>query len=439
MAFVQASSPVVSSGTPASAVLSLTGVTAGNAIVVGIIQVPSATTSYSASDAVDGAFGNVVENDNGGSSRIAKILVLHGVTAGSHTITCAAGGGTTEFIAIAIEVSNLDSLASPITATYTDPSSTNTHYCAASGSIDTSGACFVLCLSSYTTAGVSTTSAGGTYTEIDLTAVRWFLQYKDAASALTDDRGEWASTGTARTGVSCMAAFPEASGALSLSGSSAVSTWTVPAGTFATQVALTGTSAVATWTVPTNTLTVIGTVALTGDSAVSTWAVPAGTFVTHVALDGATATAAWAVPSGTFATRVALSGSSASAAWAAAGDSLSTHVGLTGASATASWAVPAGTFATQVTLSGASAAATWMVPAGTLGVHVDLTGSSAIATWAVTAATLTTDLVVTYDSIRVGTVRSGQAGASAVRSGQSGASAVRSGEAGASAVRSAYD
>jgi hypothetical protein len=94
-----------------------------------------------------------------------------------------------------------------------------------------------------------------------------------------------------------------------------------------------------------------------------------------------------------------------------------------------------GELSTEVTFAG--------VIAGAAQTTADLETAIFLAGVLAGAAEVTADLLTiilpTYDTIRVGSVRSSQAGASGVRTGQAGASDVRTSGSGAAGVRTAYD
>jgi hypothetical protein len=204
MAYVQgiAEAAVSNTSTP-----TLTGVTSGHALIVSISQSSNAATrSYTVTSDVDGAFPSpAVEYKPG---RQIRHYIMHGVTAGDHTVTVTADGATS-FLVVLTEWSGLDPLATPITGTFADASDTNTHYCAEAGDIDTAGPCaIVACGALNSVTGVTSVDPSAGYTEIAIGSAISFFMYKDAAAAVTDDRGEWTHAGTARTGYAAMAAFP---------------------------------------------------------------------------------------------------------------------------------------------------------------------------------------------------------------------------------------
>lgn len=210
------STVVAASGSPATAVLTLNSVQAGEDIIVLVSQASARTSSvYSASSNIDGSFGSAVVNSLlslASSQRGGAILRKKNATAGNHTITVTIDASSTAFDAVAIRVSGLDQSASPITASFDDGSTGLTHYAAAAGSIDVTPDCFIAVAGALP--GTVTTRVAGTspvYTQITPVGAQTFFQYRDATGPVVDDRGTWTTTGTQRQALSTMAAFPLAS------------------------------------------------------------------------------------------------------------------------------------------------------------------------------------------------------------------------------------
>ena len=198
-------------------------------------------------------------------------------------------------------------------------------------------------------------------------------------------------------------AFKEVTAPLTLSGSSATSTWSAAAGAVTLQAGLSGATAVSTWTVAAGTLTIpaslqvdlyqgatlIATRTLAPTTlaqsdldltaperaSISDWSTlrvrytqsGAHVEVLQTSLDAPTADSS----------AVTLSGSAASSSWSVAAGSLSVQVGLSGAAAVGTWQTAAGTVSTSVAVSGSSAAGTWSVAAGSIGIVLPLSGASA--------------------------------------------------------------
>src|SRR5690606_7704826 len=121
-AFVQASSV-------GSTSLSLTGVAAGNAVIVVIVQTSADNRTYAVSDDVAGAYSND-KFYQGTTNRRVSIQSFRNHAGGDIAITVTPSGSST-FSAVAIEVSGLDNTATPITGEFSDAGNLNTHHCAA--------------------------------------------------------------------------------------------------------------------------------------------------------------------------------------------------------------------------------------------------------------------------------------------------------------------
>lgn len=207
MAFVQTASANISGSTIS---LPLTGVAAGSALIVAVAQTGAGTRSYTAADDVAGSLTSLVSYFPT-LARGVQIFVVYNVAAGSHTVTVTQSSTSVTAQATIIEWSGLGTGATAIVGTFDDGAAANTHYCAEVGSIDTTGPCAIICawglnsfsgISAYAagTSGVAYTRATGTPGPL--------VQYYDAASAVTDERGEWSHTGTNQRGFSAMVALP---------------------------------------------------------------------------------------------------------------------------------------------------------------------------------------------------------------------------------------
>ncbi len=207
MALVQSVVASSDGASPSASAATLTSVAAGNTLVVTIAQTTSATRTYTVSSNLDGSLTAAVSHNVG---RGAHVFYLHNASAGNHTLTATVSSTVINFEISAQEWSGLDTGASPITGTFDTGSNATGHFSAAVGSIDTTTGAAII-VSAVLNATGSTTTAGTNYTKItpNGATAQAFFQHYDAASAVTDDRGEWSSS-TARQVVGCMAAFPVA-------------------------------------------------------------------------------------------------------------------------------------------------------------------------------------------------------------------------------------
>ena len=189
--------------------LTLTGVTAGSTLVAVYAQSTATVRTYTATSDIDGALAPIVSIH---PLRGAGIFRQHNVSAGTHVVTVAPDTGTTVNYGWLFEVSGLDVAASAITPTGNGVVATenaNTHYCAPSGELDTAVPAFVVAVGALNSA-FSTLVAGSGYTAATYPGGNVFCQYKFTDAPITDDRGTWTHTGTARIATCTMAAFPVA-------------------------------------------------------------------------------------------------------------------------------------------------------------------------------------------------------------------------------------
>lgn len=190
----------------------ITGVTGGNALIVVVIQTTAVSTrTYTVASDVDGSFGSPVKRFN--PNRIVEQYIKFGVTAGTHTVTVTASGAT-NFDVRLIEVSGLDSGGTAVSGDFNDGGvDVNDHFCAASGSIDTTTGTFIVCASAISSStGISSITEGAGYTPLTSSSNLYFVQYGEFASPVTDERGAWSHAGTARRADNIMVAYPLAEG-----------------------------------------------------------------------------------------------------------------------------------------------------------------------------------------------------------------------------------
>jgi hypothetical protein len=214
MAYVQhvlLTSVSAGAGTASGAI---TGVAAGNSLAVAVVQYSAATNRvYSATTSNFSGSADFSSVRQYLPGRGAAVLVKHNVLAGSHTITVNADAGTTPMHVWVFEFSEYDGTGATVSAELLEAAATLSHTSAPAGEIDTAQASFVLVAGALSST-VTTSVAGATYEKATAAPnSNAFCQYKDAASALTDDAGAWTTTGTARIATSIMVAFPQGAGA----------------------------------------------------------------------------------------------------------------------------------------------------------------------------------------------------------------------------------
>lgn len=207
---VQESTWQVATGTPTSAQVTLTGVGAGNTILLRVAQTGAGTRTYAVSSDIDGILAPLV---NYNPSLGTHVYALRGATAGTHVITVTANTGSVAFYIHAEEVSGLDTSAAVVTGSFLDGANADNHFSAAVGEIDVPGAGYGICTAVLNSAsGISAVTAGTNWTATTNAAavVTAFGQYRIYSGAVADDRGAWTSAGTDRTGTACIAFIPDA-------------------------------------------------------------------------------------------------------------------------------------------------------------------------------------------------------------------------------------
>lgn len=191
--------------------LTITGVAAGNAILIGLGSTSSGNRSFAPTSNLDGAM-TVSVDDDPTVDRISAIFALMNARAGNHAFDFGWIGGVIVRVRL-MEVSGIEATGA-ISRQYTEPSSTNSHQMAGpSAPINTSGGAFFFGV------GVLKPTTGdqtalGSWNELSLSANgnQIYTQYKDEAAAVSNEFGAWQGSGSARIATSTMVAFPHASG-----------------------------------------------------------------------------------------------------------------------------------------------------------------------------------------------------------------------------------
>ena len=208
MATLVQSSTQGSAEPAASANVTIT-VTAGNRLVVQMVQRASATRTYSVSDTVNGAWPAADVYYNNGQAM--AIFSFPNAAAGSTTVTVTASSST-NFSFFLHEVSGTGS-TTPTVDSNNDATNGNTHQGGSTGvSTSTGGIVFVAgALNSAATLTVAGSSPA--YTNLNATPTNQILmQYRTYGSGLSGEVGTWTSTGTARAGDGVIAAYDDAGG-----------------------------------------------------------------------------------------------------------------------------------------------------------------------------------------------------------------------------------
>lgn len=186
-----------------SGTITLTGVAAGNLLVVYADDIDGLGATFSISDDQGNTWAQAVHNDNGGYT--SSIHYCLNAAAGTTVITVTASTSTA-FLAQAQEYSGgtwtLDTTSS------IDETSTTSHVCSASGSvIDTAGEDVVVCNSTTADGGnFGTRTAGSGYTGLSSPTAQCFWQYQIFSTAQANEQGPFTSANSKAT-AACIAAF----------------------------------------------------------------------------------------------------------------------------------------------------------------------------------------------------------------------------------------
>lgn len=198
VAVVQESDLTLNSGTPITIVLP--GVTANSLLAVAVQCHSTAIRTFAVTDDKSNTWVEAIRAQDGGAD--GAIFYVEDAAAGDTTITITPNAAIT-CGALAYEISGVDTLDH--TAQFNDITSSDNHYCAPVGGIDTHANVIVICNGRLTAAATSITAGSG-YTE-SYTSTQRFVQYKISEAALVAERGAFTSVGTDRPCFGFMAAF----------------------------------------------------------------------------------------------------------------------------------------------------------------------------------------------------------------------------------------
>lgn len=203
IALVQTGTAInVGSGT--SGTITLTGVAAGNLLIVYASDVDGTGVSFSVSDDQGNTWASAVANDNSGYS--SAILYCLSAAAGTTVITVTASSSTA-IVAQAQEWSG-DGTWELDQTSLIDESATTNHVCSVDfRNIDTKGAAVVACNSATADGGNFGACTPGTgYTELVSPGARTYWQYQVFSAATADERGSFTSASSKAT-AACIASF----------------------------------------------------------------------------------------------------------------------------------------------------------------------------------------------------------------------------------------
>lgn len=207
VAHVQTSTEViVTAGT--SGGVTVTGVGPANHLAVLLGQTTTSDRTFSTSDDKGNTWVQAVRirSTNG---NIAEIEHAQNTATGDTLVTVTVGGGlSSTFRFFVHETSGVSTSASlDQTSSLDETVATNNHLSSADATVIDTAADVIVYTASVMNAAHTATSPGTGYTEIDSASEQAYFQYRVSASALTDERGAWSGTGTARTAGNTIASF----------------------------------------------------------------------------------------------------------------------------------------------------------------------------------------------------------------------------------------
>lgn len=218
--------------------MTLTGVTAGSTLVIGLLQAGSAIRNYRVNP-LDGKGWHRPVFLN--PSQAIAVFILEGVTAGNHSITVTPNSGSS-FVFLVFELGGVPRVALDTFSVLDESVNSNSHISAASGTVIDTAADVVIICGGVLSSSASTTVPGTGYTSAHSDAANGYhFQYLTSASPLTDEQGAWAHTGTARQSLgfiislktaAALATLPDAIGPIT------EEIWTAPIRTLETPAAL---------------------------------------------------------------------------------------------------------------------------------------------------------------------------------------------------------
>lgn len=221
---VQESTQVNSSGSPQTAVCTLSSVSAGNTLFIHFGQTGSGSRTYSVSDDAGGTWAPVVAANNiiiggSGNQKTAAVWAAQNHPGGATVnITVSHNSATQAFRAAACEYSGFGAAFTvEATDTNNDATSGTSHKCSASGI--TSAAVEVLAICSAVLNVAKTDCAPGSgYTEAPSAqaSVDTLFQYQIFGSGATSEVGAWTHTGTNTNALGAIALLSAAAGGTTL-------------------------------------------------------------------------------------------------------------------------------------------------------------------------------------------------------------------------------
>jgi hypothetical protein len=181
-------------------------ITAGNAVFVLIHQTSSSTRTYTVTGSVNGTTGWVRHLRYSGSGG-PEIWCHPNHPGGAETFAVTHGSASADFHARGFEVSGMGGTVTMVESSiYVDGAVATTHYCADSPGLSTASDVIGI----YSAGAMSTAWTDSAVTGIwsEIAGTNWIsMAYTVQASGVTDERGQFTSSGTARIARGAMAFF----------------------------------------------------------------------------------------------------------------------------------------------------------------------------------------------------------------------------------------
>ncbi len=180
----------------------LTGVVAGNAIIVQVLENDANARTFTCNNGGVDTFATAAEVHPGRGSWIIYAVAI--AASGSVTVNIVASASC-NFTGRIHEVQ--DVTAFDVGSFLSEGGTSGSHNSSADATVIDTVANVIVFAGGVLTAAATATAIGGGYNSVISGGTTQLLQWKTSAGALTNERGPWTSSGTARSGVSAIASF----------------------------------------------------------------------------------------------------------------------------------------------------------------------------------------------------------------------------------------
>ena len=189
----------------------LTGVTAGSTLAAIVYQYNNANDrTYSVSDDINGAWTQAAAAYSAADVCASVLSYFVGSASGTVTITISSNVNVADVYAVVVELTECEFVDS---SSVLSASASTTHYCAASGKLDSAGDALIFSGGIlHASGGTITPTTGFTTLFVELEGL---AQYKSSDAGFTDERSEYSSS-TARREFTVSALFETTGGGSAL-------------------------------------------------------------------------------------------------------------------------------------------------------------------------------------------------------------------------------